>query len=312
MKRGRDVDPGNTTEDIVDAALKEEQRARRELVAAQGRGRAEEPDRRAGREGTDAFLSDSDVEDDRGLGADAGAGLYGADDIADTEEERMRRAQAIKETARSMREAEETFDDDLERRKKLQEDHGFQLEAFNMREERETGAIDGEGNFVRGRPRGDGDEDEDEDGEEDGWLDGKQDELVVDEATREKIEARNKAVIETTAGPAELARWQYRIYQVLQRDETVAGALKRLGGGAQRKFVSAAARKRLERANKGGKEQSAEDRQAFEDVTECATLLMNHGDTDVYARDRDYFKRGASLFIDDVSGDEDDDDDMFA
>ena len=76
--------------------------------------------------------------------------------------------------------------------------------------------------------------------------------------------------------------------------------------------MSAAARKRLERANKGGKEQSAEDRQAFEDVTECATLLMNYGDTDVYARDRDYFKRGASLFIDDVSGDEDDDDDMFA
>lgn len=310
MKRGRDVNPGNTTEDIVNAALKEEQRARRELVAAQGRGSAEDTDGRAGREDPDAFLSDSDVEDERGFGAGSGAGLYGDDNIVDPEEERARRAQAIKETTQSMREAEEAFDDDLERQKKLQEDHGFQLEAFNMREERETGAIDGEGNFVRG-PRGGGEGDED--GEEDGWLDGNQDELVVDDATREKIEARKKEVIEATAGPAELARWQYRIYQVLKSGETVAGALKRLGGGSQRKFMSAAARKRLERANKGGKEQSAEDRQAFEDVTECATLLMNHGDTDVYGRDREYFKRGASFFID-VSGDEGDGDgdDMFA
>lgn len=313
MKRARDVDPGNTTEVIVDAALKEEQRARRELVAA--RGRVEDRDGPAPRD-PDAFLSDSDVEEDREAGNGAGTGLYGDDDIADTEEERARRAQAIKETARSMREAEEAFDDDLEQQKKLQEDHGFQIEAFNMREERENGTIDGEGNFVRG-PRVDG---EDEDGEEDGWLDGNQDKLVVDDATREKIETRKEEDVEKVAGPAELARWQYRIYQVLESNETVARALKRLGGGSQRRFVSAAARKRMERANKGVKQQSEEDRRAFEEVTECATLLMNQGDTDVYGRDRAYFKRAASLFID-VSGDEGDegdeggegdDDDMFA
>lgn len=311
MKRGRDLDPGNTTEGIVEAALKEEQRTRREQVAAQGQAEDREggaaPD-------PDAFLSDSDVEDDRGPDTDAGTGLFGDEDIADTEEERARRAQAIKETTRSMREAEEAFDDDLERQEKLQEDHGFQLEAFNMREERETGAIDGEGNFVRGSG---GDGEDGEDGEEDGWLDGNQDKLVVDDVTREKIQARNKEVIETTAGPAELARWQHRIYQVLKSDETVAGALKRLGGGNHRKYVSATARKRLERAKISAKQQSAEDRRAFEDVTECATLLMNQGDTDVYGRDRAYFKRAASLFID-VSGDEGgdgddgDDDDMFA
>ena len=153
MKRARDVDPGNTTEVIVDAALKEEQRARRELVAA--RGRVEDRDGPAPRD-PDAFLSDSDVEEDREAGNGAGTGLYGDDDIADTEEERARRAQAIKETARSMREAEEAFDDDLEQQKKLQEDHGFQIEAFNMREERENGTIDGEGQLCEGTARGRG------------------------------------------------------------------------------------------------------------------------------------------------------------
>ena len=60
----------------------------------------------------------------------------------------------------------------------------------------------GRGNFVRG-PRVDG---EDEDGEEDGWLDGNQDKLVVDDATREKIETRKEEDVEKVAGPGRARR----------------------------------------------------------------------------------------------------------
>ena len=325
MKRARDADePMTTTDAIVDAALKEEQQARRARVAARGRPGHDGQGAHDAPQDLEAFLSDSDVEDDQQ--GNLKRGYEDDDDIAETEEERARRSQAIKETARSMREAEEAFDDDVERQKKLKEDHGFELEAFNMREERATGAIDGEGNFVggtRGREKPaarepDSDDEDGEEGEGDGWLEGDQDKLVVDDATREKIEARRKEENENQGekviGPAELARWQYKLYKGMKGEETVAEALKRLGGGSQRKFLSAAARKRLERANKGGKKQSAEDRQAFEEITEYATLLMNQGDTDVYGRDRAYFKRAAGLYID-VSGDEGEDgeeEDMFA
>jgi hypothetical protein len=300
-----------TTDRIVEDALEEEQRDRhRRLGTATGRGHGED------------FLSDSDVDvDDEGIDDDADAA------------ERARRA---KETERDVREAEEVFD--AEKQRELKEDHGIELEAFNMVEERALGQIDEEGNYVgreagrasrRGHPASDGASDGDSDsegggGEEDGWLDGNQDKLVVDDATREKIETQRKQLEQeeqerVVAGPAELARWQYAAYKILKDEETVASALKRLAGPGNKRFVGS--KKRLERElakrSAGGKKQgqTEDEKKAFDELTECATLLMNAGDVDVYGRDRAYFKRAASLYIDVSDGEDggrEEDEDMFS
>ena len=318
-----------TTDDIVKRALADEQAERAEKLSNRrvrdadaetdagltGRGREQQQ--------AQSFLSDSDLELDDDVPGPSARDADG--DIDDTETERRIRAQERRELAELAREGDGDGaggmqgEDDM---KRLERDHGYAIEAFTMREGRKD---DDDGD--------DGNDGNDGNEEADGWLEDKQDEIVVDEKTRRRIEeaaARRAAAIDADvpATPAELARWQFTIYKALREGETVAGALKRLGGkgggGGGKKFLSAAAKKRLARAQKGqlgatGDDDGAFDRKKFDEVTSAATMLMEQGDVDVYGRQRDYFKRAAARYID-VSDeeeggkddDDDDDDDMFA
>ena len=330
MKRSRPGDEAPTTEDIVKRALQDEQHERHQKLHSKGLEFSERGSR--GDPPENEFLSDSDVDDPN---TDFGPSARDADgDIDDTETERRTREterQALRDVEAATREHEEEGEEEgLEERRQLEMDHGYRIEAFHMREEREMGDIDGEGNLRIGKKAGDIEGGSDEDGMDglgvdggDGWLDGKQDQFVVDAVTREKIEARRREAErgeEKVVSAAEVARWQHRLYKILKEGETVAGALKRLsgggGGGGGKKFLSAAAKKRLAKQAERQREKKCGsiefDTEGFEEVTSCATLLMESGDVDVYVRDREYFKRAAALYIDVSDDDEGGDDDMFA
>ena len=334
-----------TTDDIVKRALADEQAERAEKLSNRRDvgGRQQQQ--------AQSFLSDSDLELDDDVPGPSARDADG--DIDDTETDMRIRAQERRELAELAREGDEGHEghegdegdgaggmqgeDDMERLERLERDHGYAIEAFTMREGRKGDRDGDEGDDGDdGDDRDEGNVDNVDNEEADGWLEGKQDELVVDEKTRRRIEevaARRAAAIDADvpAPPAELARWQFTIYKVLREGETVAGALKRLGGkgggGGGKKFLSAAAKKRLARAQKGqlgatgdGDGGGAFDREKFDELTSAATMLMEQGDVDVYGRQRDYFKRAAARYID-VSDeeeggmkkdDDDDDDDMFA
>lgn len=126
---------------------------------------------------------------------------------------------------------------------------------------------------------------------------------VMDEETRKKIEAKQKEealqLEKSELSATDIARLQYKVSKILQGDETVSAALKRLAGP----------RKRLGRQSKLQVQESKQDddtsekRKCFEDLTEASTLLMEAGETDVYTKDKSYFQRAAAVYIDVDDGD---------
>lgn len=121
---------------------------------------------------------------------------------------------------------------------------------------------------------------------------------VMDEVTRKKVEAKQKQeamqLNNNDLSATDIARLQYKVSKILQGDETVSAALKRLAGP----------RKRLGRQSKQLLQDSKQDDDAsekkriFEDLTEASTMLMEVGETDVYMRDKTYFQRAAAVYID--------------
>ncbi|KAI3429814.1 hypothetical protein D9Q98_010127 [Chlorella vulgaris] len=186
----------------------------------------------------------------------------------------------------------EGIEEDLEQ----EEEDGIKLEAFNLKEEREKGYFDDSGNYV---------EREDKDAEEDArdaWLQSGEANVVSDEVRR-KIQAaqRKAAEDEAAAGPmsaTQIARLQFQASQLLQPGESVAAALKRLGGHSRRP---------AKRSRRGGDQPSdmAADvshdpaaKEQFNKLTEAAMQLMDAGENDVYSQNKEYFERAAAVYID--------------
>lgn len=125
---------------------------------------------------------------------------------------------------------------------------------------------------------------------------------VVDEKTRKRIEEQQRRMEEAdAAGPltaVQLARLQWQVAQLLQPGETVARALKRLGGHAPRPG------KRAKRGGGSGKSTTnevapdPEAQEKFNKLTEAASTLVDAGEADVYSQDRGYFERCAAVYID--------------
>lgn len=117
--------------------------------------------------------------------------------------------------------------------------------------------------------------------------------VVSDEVRRKIEEAQTRAAAaEAAAGPlsaTQIARLQFQASQVLHPGETVAAALKRLGGHSRRPA------KRSRQAGRGGDEPAdmaadvAPDpaaKQQFNQLTEAAMKLMDAGENDVYSQNK--------------------------
>ena len=131
---------------------------------------------------------------------------------------------------------------------------------------------------------------------------------IADAKTRKIFMEKQKLLAESEKlqplSSAQIARLQWQIAQILEDGETVAAALRRLGGGSSRRD-NAVRRSKKAKGMKGQRLQ--EDLQAaentghkdlFDILTAAATSLIESGDVDVYSRDKDYFKTAASVFID--------------
>lgn len=262
------------TDRIIAAALKDERRERREkMELAVGDAKGD-------------YLSDSDVgeseEEEEGMRKDDGTTTIRESmvDMAHAKREALRKGKGMEEEdfglVADITRAEEGY----EVRKDMEKEHGIALEAFNLVEERERGYFDKEGNYVEKVT-------EEEEGEDDAWLADGQDKDVVDETTRRKIEDRMKREEEARdLNVVDIARMQYKISAVLMDGETVAGALKRLAGSIPRG------------ADRRAGKQSSQDTRTFDMLTEYATVLLDAGETDVYSKDKAYFQRAASVYID--------------
>ncbi|GFR41660.1 hypothetical protein Agub_g2402, partial [Astrephomene gubernaculifera] len=110
----------------------------------------------------------------------------------------------------------------------VEEEDGIKFEPFNLKQEREEGFFDEDGNYVFRKQAG-----EEGDEEKDAWLDSGETK-VVSEAVRQRIEAQ-RAQAEAAARRAPLTERQIAqrkadMAAIMQPGETVTRALKRLGG----------------------------------------------------------------------------------
>ena len=290
------------TERIVQAALEEEQQERRLKTGGYGSLKGE-------------YLSESDEEELRGRNKNGGAVAGGSDSDEDgrpagEEEEAARQEngpirESMVDVAQKKRadyrrgnkedtglvanieNAEEGFE---ARKEEMEKEHGIELEAFNLIEERKRGYFDKDGNYVEKTE----DENDDDEEEADAWVASGEVQDVVDDATRKKIEERMQKQAEEPAKELtaiDVARLQYSISKILNApDETVAAALKRLAGPSRRVGKKGSQDKVAE----GGSSATSD----FNLLTEYASTLMDSGETDVYMRDKSYFQRAASVYID--------------
>ena len=305
-------DVHDETDKIIQAAMEEERREKRKRVLEY---------QQQGGVGKAALLTDSDEDDDDALRGGRRKAARVEDDSDDSEgeegrphlkEERTHEqdtgtqiqeglvAIAQKKRAAQRRgnvsnvedtglvgnieQAEEQYDADQMRKEDMEKEHGIELEAFNLVEERKRGYFDKEGNYMEEG------EEQDDDEEADAWLDAGEEKQVVDEATRRRIEeemmmAQQDEPTKMTA--IDIARVQYKVAKILRPEETVASALKRLGGGP-----------RQGHGRKAVTKMDDENRALFDSLTECATILMDAGEIDVYSKDKRYFQSAASVYID--------------
>uniref|UniRef100_A0A7N1A080 OCRE domain-containing protein n=2 Tax=Kalanchoe fedtschenkoi TaxID=63787 RepID=A0A7N1A080_KALFE len=144
------------------------------------------------------------------------------------------------------------------------EDDGIQIEPFNLKQERNEGYFDDAGNFV---------EYVDDQAFKDPWLDS----VEVDTRYAEKASALNIASNETHELESDdIGKMKRRIADILNPDETVLQALRRLKGTSNRK-----------------EKMSADKKFMFDQLTEDAMKLLENGDYNVYEEKKEVFEREA-------------------
>ncbi|WOK96243.1 hypothetical protein Cni_G04950 [Canna indica] len=145
------------------------------------------------------------------------------------------------------------------------EDDGIQLEPFNLRQEREEGYFDANGNFVEYAKQNE---------IKDAWLDS----VEVDTKLAEKFQPKALAeeVYEDLSSD-DIGKIKRRIANALQPGETIIQALKRFKGSSTDKKA-----KMLDST-----------KQIFDQLTEDAMKLMENGEYNVYYEDQETFVREA-------------------
>ncbi|KAB5563780.1 hypothetical protein DKX38_003834 [Salix brachista] len=131
---------------------------------------------------------------------------------------------------------------------------GIQIEPFNLEKEREEGYFDAEGNFV---------EYINENEIKDAWLDSVQvDERYVGKTSVASINEDDDKDDGRDLSSEEIGMMKSRIANLLEPGETVLQALRRLKG----------------RSNKSKEKMSTETQLLFDQLTEDANKLLDHGE----------------------------------
>ncbi|KAJ4832388.1 hypothetical protein Tsubulata_009526 [Turnera subulata] len=146
---------------------------------------------------------------------------------------------------------------------------GIQIEPFNLDKEREEGYFDEQGNFV---------EYVSEKEIKDAWLDS----VEVDPRYAGISAVQKSKEVDDGDSAGELSsedigKIKRRIANLLEPGETVLQALRRLKGGS----------------NKTKEKMSAENQQLFDQLTEDANRLLDHGEYNVYHDKQEVFRREA-------------------
>ncbi|XP_074577678.1 uncharacterized protein LOC141834126 [Curcuma longa] len=145
------------------------------------------------------------------------------------------------------------------------EDDGIQIEPFNLKQEREEGYFDDNGNFVEYAKQNE---------IKDAWLDS----FEVDAKLAGKLKPKESAVeAYEDLSSDDIGKIKRRIANSLQPGETIIQALKRLKGSSMDKKA-----KMLETT-----------KQIFDQLTEDAMKLMENGEYNVYYEDQETFVREA-------------------
>lgn len=197
--------------------------------------------------------------------------------------------------------------------------HGYT--AFNLREERQRGYFDEEGNYVET-----GDKEEEE--AHDAWLDSDGIKAVGADVLKKIRERQRQEDAEDANAPLsgrQIAELKGKLAALMQPRETIPKLLKRLGGNRQKPGQRQSSKKGAQQqqdaaAAAAEKARAAEARQLIDEVTECASALMMAGETDIYDDMKEEMERAAALYapppvVGGAAGaddDDDDDGDMFA
>ncbi|RAL12077.1 GYF domain-containing protein [Aspergillus homomorphus CBS 101889] len=235
------------------------------------------------------FLRDDEIEGQ--VASSKSGGTVHADftkgaDTIDNEEDESESEVGDEERAKP----DEELDEELGAGAKKK--HAPLLDAFNMRTEQEEGRFDDQGNYVRKAA--------DPDAVYDTWLQGvsKKDIRRAKEASDKREEERKeKERKDDSVLTADVLK---TLITHLERGETILEALARIGKGAQKK------QKWQTNRNKNRKKQSdaAEDaemteddpkevarKQAIEEITGAADILMTRGQAEIYDTEREMLTR---------------------
>lgn len=245
--------------------------------------------KRVGVEGKKAVLGEkvqvkrgaADDDDDEGAAKEAGPILEGLVEVA-AEKRAIQRGDKRGATAGAHMDTSMQLGDDghgAEEAFEAPADEDAELfEPFNLNEEREHGYFDANGNYV---------EYKEEKHSGDAWLEG----VKVDETLAAKVAASAAAPEPEKLGEVGMAKLKRTIASILQPEETVLRALKRLGT-------------RVALADATLKAQ-------FDTLTECASDLMANGEYEVYSDTKRVFERDAAMYAPVEAADDDDNMDMF-
>lgn len=172
--------------------------------------------------------------------------------------------------------------------------HAPLIDAFNMRAEQEEGRFDDQGNFVRKAA--------DPDAIHDTWLDGlskKDIRRAREAADKRENERRERDKENDSILAADLLR---TLIKHLQRGETVLEVLGRLGKGLRKKpkWQSKQKNKHKKTADNNGAEdvemteenpEEAARKEAINEITGAADLLLTRGQIDIYDQEREMLTR---------------------
>ncbi|GLC52767.1 hypothetical protein PLESTB_000665900 [Pleodorina starrii] len=234
----------------------------------------------------------------------------------------------------------------------VEQEDGITFEPFNLKQEREEGYFDEDGNYVLRKQGG-----EEGDDEKDAWLTSEEAKVVSDEVRR-KIEAQ-RALAEEAArrGPLterQIAQRKADMAAMMRPGETVTRALKRLGGGAapgaaaggsaaaglphramgKRERARLLAQQQQQQqqadpaaASASGSGADADAREQFTRMTELADELLGEGELEIYSANQEELLRSARMWLPQLAAPpppkaaaaaahaaagDDDDDDMFS
>ncbi|CAD7697017.1 unnamed protein product [Ostreobium quekettii] len=187
-----------------------------------------------------------------------------------------------------VRQAEEEYDDPPEDFN----DGGIPIEPFHLKNERAEGYFDSDGHYVPNRADLDAN---------DAWLDTLDNSSVWKKPAEDSMAEEQAAEVEMDED--DLQAYKKRLVDLLLPEETVLRALHRLGSQAAGPTVSDSAEigaAGLGTETCGGKRKKptpakrrvpVENRAAFDKMTEYASLLLLHGDYNVYSQHKEEMER---------------------